>query len=434
MTSPQLAQDLLDFIDASPSPWHAAATMEQRLLSHGFQKLEESAVWPLSLGGRYYVIRDASSIVAFIVGAAAPAEAGFKILGAHTDSPGLRVKPRPVVDSDRFVRIAVEVYGGPILATFADRDLSLAGRIAYRDGDGSVATTLVRFAEPLLRLPNLAIHMNRAVNEDGLKLNKQTELPLLLANLPGDSPANDVFYGLLESASGLTADQILSWELNVHDSQKGAFWGADRQFIADSQLDNLASCHAGLTALLNCREQLVAATRVCAFFDHEEVGSESNKGAAGSFLADVLSRIAGACGDRPDNYPRALAQSFLVSADMAHAYQPNFPTAYEPGHKILVNHGPVIKINVNHRYASECVSEAVFAQFCQQAGVPYQKYAHRGDLPCGSTIGPITSAKLGIRSVDVGSPMWAMHSARESAGVADHAYMVGALEVFFSNP
>jgi len=431
MTARQRAQDLLDFIDASPSPWHAIAEIERRLQAFGFQRLQENATWLLDSGGRYYVVRDDSSIVLFVLGRKPVTETGFKILGAHTDSPGLRVKPCPVLNSDKLQRLAVEVYGGPILATFTDRDLSLAGRIAYQNDDGGIASRLLRFEQPLLRLPNLAIHMNRAVNEDGLKLNKQTELAAILSASAEQQLPADYLHRLLERASGIEAERILSWELNIYDTQKGVFWGSDQEFYADSQLDNLASCHAGLTALLEESTLNSNSTLVCAFFDHEEVGSESCKGAAGSFLPDVLQRIALSTDPSQDAHQRALANSFMISADMAHAYQPNYPSAYEPGHKIIVNQGPVIKINANHRYASECLSEARFIHYCKQAGVPYQKYAHRGDLPCGSTIGPIASAKLGIRTVDVGNPMWAMHSIRESAGVHDHHFMTQALNCFF---
>lgn len=432
MTDSSHAQNLLDFIDASPSPWHVVATIEQHLQSADFQRLHEFEPWQLKAGGRHYVIRDDSSIAAFIVGTKPLAEHGFRILGAHTDSPGLRVKPNPVLSGDNLHRLAVEVYGGPILATFTDRDLSLAGRIAYKNQHGAIDSRLIRFEQPLLRLPNLAIHMNRAVNEDGLKLNKQNELPLLFAQALDQQLNSNPLQTLLEQATGLQSEQILAWELNVHDTQKGAFWGESGEFLADSQLDNLASCHAGLTALLDESALNSDNTLVCAFFDHEEIGSESCKGAAGSFLPDVLQRISSATLASDEDFKRARASSLMVSADMAHAYQPNFPQAYEPGHKIAVNRGPVIKINANHRYASNCLSEAAFVDICRQAEVPFQKYSHRGDLPCGSTIGPIVSTQLGIATVDVGNPMWAMHSARESAGVLDHDYMIRALTCFFS--
>ena len=434
MNAQQHTQDLLDFIDTSPSPWHVIASLEQYLAAFAFQRLQENEAWSLHSGGRYYVVRDDSSIIIFVAGQKDLTENGFKILGAHTDSPGLRLKPNPVINSDKMLRLAVEVYGGPILATFSDRDLSLAGRLAYQTDNGEIASRLLRFEQPLLRLPNLAIHMNRTVNEDGLKLNKQTELPLVFASTTEQQLAADQFSSLIQQASGLEAEQILSWEFNVYDTQKGVFWGENQAFYADSQLDNLASCHAGIKALLSEAALNGGNTLVCAFFDHEEIGSESCKGAAGSFLPDILARIGFAMSVDTQGYQRALANSLMISADMAHAYQPNFPNAFEPGHKIIVNQGPVIKINANHRYASNCLSEARFIQLCRQAEVPFQKYAHRGDLPCGSTIGPIASAKLGIATADVGNPMWAMHSIRESAGTLDHAYMTAALTQFFSSP
>ena len=422
------AQDLLAFIDASPSPWHAVDAVAQRLRQSGFVALREDERWQLTAGGRYYVVRGGSSIIAFVAGGESLAERGFRLVGAHTDSPGLRIKPKPLQAGDGLLRLGVEVYGGPILATFADRDLGLAGRVAVRDGAGA-SLRLVSFGEPLLRLPNLAIHMNREVNESGLKFNKQTELPLTLG-LAGDSGAADGrFHALLAERLAVESGDILSWELTACDTQPGAFWGADREFIADSQLDNLASCHAGLCALLAVESP--GTTNVCAFFDHEEVGSESATGAGGSFIADVLRRIASSAGLDDEDYRCALARSFFISADMAHAYNPNFPAAYEPCHRVAVNGGPVIKINANQRYSTGADSAARFIMLCEKAGVPYQHYAHRTDLGCGSTIGPIVAASLGVASVDVGSPMWAMHSIRESAGVLDHGYMVAALSAAF---
>ncbi len=255
----------------------------------------------------------------------------------------------PPVAADGLLRLSVDVYGGPILATFADRDLSLAGRIAYKNDRDEIASMLVKFDQPLLRLPNLAIHMNRAVNDEGLKLQKQNELPLILSAVTEEQLPQAYFSALLQQQAGIAAARILSWDLAVYDTQKGVFWGAENEFYADSQLDNLASCHAALQALLDDAVMQSDSTLVCAFFDHEEIGSQSNKGADGSFLPDVLERIALATGTGSEDYARALAKSFMVSADMAHAYQPNFPNAYDPGHKVGVNKGPVIKINANHQ-------------------------------------------------------------------------------------
>ncbi|MCX7104681.1 MAG: M18 family aminopeptidase [Methylococcales bacterium] len=432
MSAQQQVQHLLDFIDASPSPWHVIKSVEAQLASFNFKKLDETLSWSLESGGRYYVVRDESSVIIFVFGQKPLVETGFKMIGAHTDSPGLRIKPNAATGVDGLLRLGVEIYGGPILATFTDRDLSLAGRINYKDTNNNIVSSLINFDRPLLRLPNLAIHMNRMVNEEGLTLHKQNELPLILSALAEECLPQTYFSELLQSQSACEAKRILSWDLAVYDTQKGAFWGAENEFYADSQLDNLASCHAALQGLLDDTVLENEATLVCAFFDHEEIGSESNKGADGSFLGDVLKRISLVTENNKEDFTRALAKSFMVSADMAHAYQPNFPLAYDPDHKVFVNKGPVIKVNANQRYSTESVSQAMFVDWCEQAGVPYQKYSHRSDLACGSTIGPITSARLGIRSVDVGNPVWAMHSIRESAGVLDHGYMIKVLKQFLA--
>ncbi len=423
------AQDLLNFIDASPSPWHAVATAEILLRQNGFTPLRESDPWQLSSGGRHYVIRGGGSIIAFIVGSKSVVETGFNMVGAHTDSPGLRLKPHAAFSSDGLIRIGVEVYGGPILATFTDRDLSIAGRVNVRAPSG-FETRLIKFDQALIRLPNLAIHMNREVNDKGLKLNKQTELPLIFGESEDGVAAEQQFLNHIAQALEVTLADIINFELNVFDTQKGAIWGQHQEFIADSQLDNLASCHAAITALTNTKHP--TSTAICALFDHEEVGSESATGASGSFLADIIHRIGLSQNLSQEDALRGLAKSFFISADMAHAYHPNHAGSYEPCHHALVNKGPVIKTNANQRYATSADSAAKFIGLCEQAGVPYQQYAHRTDLGCGSTIGPIVASRLGVNSVDVGSPMWAMHSLRESAGVLDHTYMITVLSKHYN--
>jgi aspartyl aminopeptidase len=427
----QHAQALLDYIDASPSPWHAVQTTVDELNKAGFSELLEGEAWSLAAKGRYFVIRDDSSIIAFTTGSNTLASDGFRLIGAHTDSPGLRVKPKPDNQQGEFHTVAVEVYGSPILATLSDRDLSLAGRVHLKQ-KGELHSTLVRFNKPFLRLPNLAIHMNREVNTVGLKFNMQTELPLLLSVANEQLNNESKLVDLLAKKLGVNANAIASWELHVCDTQAGTLYGANEEFYANSQLDNLASCHAALAALLSDKSLQADQFNVCAFFDHEEIGSNSHKGADGSFLTDVLERIADGLKISNEDYKRALSNSFMISADMAHAYQPNFPAAYEPNHKVLVNQGPVIKVNANIRYASNSASQARFISLCEQADVPYQQYSHRSDLGCGSTIGPMTSARLGISAVDVGNPMWAMHSIRESAGVLDHDYITRVFSQFFS--
>lgn len=431
MNAQQTTQNLLDFIDNSPSPWHVIKTIEAQLAAFQFQRLHETETWELENGGRYYVVRGDSSIVIFVHGKKFVAESGFKIIGAHTDSPSLRVKPNPTTTTAGLERLNVETYGGAILATFSDRDLSLAGRVSYQTIDGKLAHDLVHFPQPLLRLPNLAIHLNRDVNEDGLKFQKQNELSLILANVSEQLPPSP-FLKLLQSQLP-NADKMLAWDLNVYDTQKGSFWGANNEFFANGQIDNLASCHAALNALLDESVLNNDSTLVCAFFDHEEVGSESCHGASGSFLTDTLQRINAATSQSSQDFARALARSFLISADMAHAYHPSFPQVYDAAHTVHINQGVVVKVNVNQRYTSDGVSEAMFMHWCDQANVPYQMYSHRNDLPCGSTIGSLVSAKLGVRGVDVGNPMWAMHSCRESAGVFDHGAMIAVMKQFLKN-
>lgn len=423
------AEDLLDFIADSPSPWHAVATAVRRLVSSGYEALDETRRWSLAPGGRYFVTRGGASLIAFRIGTGALAEKGWRMVGAHTDSPGLRLKPHAAHGCEGIHRLGVEVYGGPILATFADRDLGLAGRVNVHHA-GRTESRLVHVNEPIARLPNLAIHMNRDVNENGLKFNKQTELPLLFG-MSGDIDADTRLRELLACQFGVAAAQIINWELAACDTQRGTFWGTEKEFLAASQLDNLASCHAALRALLAA--EAGAHSSLIALFDHEEVGSESATGAAGSFLADVLARVSSQLGLDNEDTRRAHAASFFVSADMAHAWHPNFPAAYEPHHHVLVNNGPVIKVNANQRYATGADTAARFMAACSSAGVSVQQYSHRTDIGCGSTIGPIVAARLGIPTVDVGCPMWAMHSLRESAGVSDQHAMTRALTQILSD-
>ncbi len=421
--------DLLEFIDASPSPWHVVATVSKRLEPLGFKVLTETSPWSLEPGGNYLLCRD-GSVAAVMVGTEPFQHSGAKLIGAHTDSPGFRIKPKPLSLQDGYLRLAVEVYGGPTLATFSDRDLSLAGRISYQQGS-TIKNRLVRIDQPLLRLANLPIHLNRGVNSDGLKFDLQNELPLMFANSDESKLENNRFTGWLAEQAELECESIKAFELAVYDTQKGALWGMNNEFYSDSQIDNLACCHAALTALAETCQVTSKQTRVSILFDHEEIGSQTAEGADGRFFSDVMQAIAG--NPTPEQLRQGMARSFLISADMAHAYHPNFANYYEAEHKVIVNQGPVIKSHAKRRYATDSLASAWFSHWCEQAGVPVQQYSHRGDLPCGSTIGPISAAKLGIRTVDVGSPMWAMHSARESAGVLDHDYLIKAFTAFYQD-
>jgi len=416
------AKELLAFIEASPSPWHVVATMAECLQEEGFSELHETDTWALQPGARHYVVRG-GSLIAFITGGESPAESGFRIAGAHTDSPGLRLKPHAAHVSDGMVRLGVEVYGGPILATFTDRDLGLAGRVHLKHG-AAIRAQLIHVPRAVVRLPNLAIHMNREVNDQGLKLNRQTELNLIFSG--DESPSINQFKDFIAQECECAPNDILSMELLVKDTQAGAIWGAQDQYIASSQLDNLASCHAILEALLKVDEP--RHTVIGAFFDHEEVGSESNIGAAGSFVSDVLGRLSEALFLHGSDAARARARSTFISVDMAHAWNPNFPAAYEPQHRLRINGGPAIKLNASQRYATDGETAARFMMWCEEAQVPFQQYVHRSDLACGSTIGPLVAARLGMQTVDVGAPMWAMHSLRESAGVLDSWWLTRALD------
>jgi aspartyl aminopeptidase len=415
-------QDLLDYIDASPTPFHAVAETVSRLQARGYRSLEEADAWDVNAGDKVYLVRGGGSLAAFQVGSAPPRDAGFHLVGAHTDSPNLRVKPNPELTHAGYAQLGVEPYGGVLLHTWIDRDLSLAGRILLADG----TSTLVDFERPLLRVPSLAIHLNRKVNTDGLKLNAQKHMAPIVAL---DGAGGMELRTLLAKELGSVKEQdILAWDLMAYDVQRATLSGANREFIHAARLDNLASCHAALTALLEARDD-AELTRGIVLYDHEEVGSRSTQGAASDFLRSCLQRL---CGSSLEDYHRATAKSFLISADMAHAVHPNHADLHEPKHTPLLGGGPVVKINVNQSYATDGESWARFERWAAESGVATQRFVIRSDLGCGSTIGPITAAELGIRTVDVGNPMLSMHSCRELAAAADVPRMIAVMSRFFS--
>ncbi len=424
---------LLAFLDASPTPYHAVAQAARRLEAQGFRRLDERDAWTTSPGDRRYVVRCGSSIAAFRVGTLPPPESGFRLVGAHTDSPNLRLKPRPVSVRESNLCLDVEVYGSPILATWTDRDLGIAGRVAVRTGAG-IDERLVRLDDAVARIPNLAIHLNRGVNEDGLKLDKHRHLAPVLScwngpsgrNGPGD-PERRV-RAWIAAAAGCEPDEIMGFDLGLFDLQPARYAGLAGEFVVSARLDNLASCHAALAGLAAADD--ATSTSVALLFDHEEVGSESAEGAAGPFARDVLTRLSEAFSGS-GGLARAVARSLLVSADMAHAVHPNHAERHDGVHEPSINGGPAIKTNANQRYATDGSTGAFFRGMCRDAGVPCQEFVSRGDLPCGSTIGPIVSSGLGVRTVDVGNPMWSMHSVRETAGRADVASMITVLTRFF---
>ncbi len=426
-------KQLDQFINASPSPWHAVEQAASLLNQQGYTRLDESSGWQLQHGGKYYVIRGESSIVAFSLPSQLDQIPRFNISAAHTDSPCLRIKPNPVIRKDDLSFLGVEVYGGLMIATCADRDLAMAGRVTVEQ-NGDLHNLLFRQSDASLRLPTLAIHLNREVNEQGLRFDKQTEIPLLCtqADLSDTLNFKSWLAELLnkDNQTSLPASAIESWDICVFDTQQGSRWGKSQEFYANSQLDNLASCHALLSGFLDTQapdNQI----NILALFDHEEIGSQSFKGADGPFLGDVLQRLREHLKLSEDTYRASLAKSKMISADMSHAYHPSHSKFYEPEHKLKVNHGPAIKINANQRYASDAPSVAFFQQLCKKANVPYQLAIHRTDLACGSTLGPLASSQLGILTVDVGNPMWSMHSLRESCGTLDHHYLTRVITTFY---
>jgi len=428
--------DLLAFVDRSPTPYHAVAEALRRLAAAGFSPLREEEPWHLEPGARRTVVRGDGSLVALQIGSESPAEGGFRVVGAHTDSPNLRVKPRPDRAAEGYRQLAVEPYGSPLLQTWFDRDLSLAGRVSFRARGGATAavqTALVDVRRPVLRIPSLAIHLQRGP-QGAVELNAQQHLPPVVGLEDAPSLA-ELLASELRAAGGPVVEprDVLAWDLMAYDVQPACVAGARGEFVLAPRLDNLASCHAAVCALLDAASSGVGrATRVVALYDHEEVGSRSAVGAAGPFLADALERaVAGFKDGAPQGLARAVARSSLVSADMAHAVHPNYADKHEPGHRPVVGRGPVIKVNANQSYASEAETAARFAALCADLGVPFQHFVTRSDLGCGSTIGPITAARVGIRAVDVGCPMLSMHSCRELAGSADVAPMIAVLAAFF---
>lgn len=413
------ATGLGEFIDASPSPFHVCATAAQRLLAAGFTELSESDAWPAS--GDHFAVRAGSLIAWRATGDAAQP---FRIVGAHTDSPNLRVKQHP----DRFVAgwqvVALQPYGGAWLNSWLDRDLGVSGRLSVRAGN-TVEHTLVRIDEPVLRVPQLAIHLSE--DRKGVELNPQRHVNAVW----GVGSGARSFLAYVAGQAGVDDAAVLGFDLMTHDLTLSRLVGADHSLLSAPRLDNQATCYSGLEAFLGAGVGAGVAP-VLVLFDHEEVGSQSDHGAQSDLLLTVLERITLAAGGSREDFLRRLADSMVASGDMAHATHPNYPERHEPGHPIEVNAGPVLKVQPNLRYATDGRTAAAFALACAQAEVPLQRYEHRADLPCGSTIGPMTAARTGIPTVDVGAAQLAMHSAREVMGSADVAMYSAALQAFLS--
>lgn len=409
------------FIDASPSPFHVCASVAAELEAAGYRPLAESDDWTGAVAGRRYVIRGGSIIAWNADGADDPGRR-LRIVGGHTDSPNLRLKQHPDRRSAELATVALEPYGGAWLNSWLDRDLGLSGRLAYERG-GVIEHALVKIDEPLLRVPQLAIHLSE--DRKGVHLDPQRHVDAVR----GVGPARPIIEVVAEHA-GVDPGRVLGWELMTHDLTPSRLIGTDRELLSAPRLDNQGTCYAGLRALLDAAPG--QSIPMLALFDHEEVGSGSERGAASDFLVTVCERLVGGLGGGRDDFFRVVAASFCASGDMAHATHPNYPERHEPGHTITVNGGPVLKVNQNLRYASDATGEAEFAVACEEAGVPLQRYVHRADLPCGSTIGPLTATRTGLRTVDVGAAQLAMHSSRELMGADDVAMYSAALQAFLA--
>ncbi len=425
-------RDLLDFVHASPTPAHCVAEVRRRLEEADFVALAEGEGWALEPGRGYFVARG-GALVAFRVGSAPAVEAGLRLLGAHTDSPNLRIKPLADVRTKGYQQLGVETYGGLLEYTWLDRDLGLAGEIVYRTTEvKELRTRLLRIDRPLLRIPSLAIHLNREIRDKGLKLNRQQHLSPILgldANPTSEDPVGALRH-LIGAELDIDPESILSWDLSLMDIVPPVVGGSRGEFIFCPRLDNQAMCHAALLALL--RAEVTRATQVICLYDHEEIGSGSATGADSSLVEELLRRLVETEGPGAviGGLARAVARGVMISADMAHAVHPNYVDRHEPMHMPRLGGGPVIKVNSQQRYATTAETAAIFEALCQDEGVPYQKFVNRTDLACGSTIGPIASSRLGIRTVDVGNPMLSMHSIRETGSAEDPERMVAVMTRF----
>lgn len=423
-------QDLFDFLDTSPTPFHVVQTQIMLLERHGFEALSETKLWSLTQGHRYYVTRNNSALIAFVYGKQDLMDTGLRLFGAHTDSPCLKVKPNAEIFTQSYLKLGVEVYGGVLLNPWFDRDLSLAGRVFYSDKQDTVYSCLVDFKKPIAVIPSLAIHLDRDANKKR-SINTQTDLPPVMMRVDEDSlnNSNNKLNTILEKQlkrqyKNIEIKKILDYELSFYDTQSASFLGLNDDFIASSRLDNLLSCFIGIQALIKADNQTTSVV-VCS--DHEEVGSASTSGAQGSFLKSVLERLS----DSSESLSCITARSLFISADNAHAIHPNFADKHDANHGPIINQGPVIKVNANQRYASNSETTAIIKLMAEKGNIPIQSFVIRTDLGCGSTIGPIIATETGIKTLDIGIATFAMHSIRELCGYKDSWYLYELIKIFF---
>ena len=416
--------DLLDFLAASPTPFHAVQQMEIRLSQAGFVVLREADDWTLDAGGRYCVIRNSSSIVAFTLGEKSILDQGLRMVGAHTDSPCLKVKPQPELFKKGYFQLGVEVYGGALLNPWFDRDLSLAGRVSFRDTLGNIGSVLIDFKRAIATIPSLAIHLDREANS-ARSINAQTDIPpvVMQTNDKQTSFRELLLTQIRQEHPSCEACKVLDYELSFYDAQPAAIIGLQNEFIASARLDNLLSCYIGLQAILADSTEY----RVLVCNDHEEIGSQSAAGAQGPMLRSVISRLLA----NEKEFTRTIDRSMMISVDNAHGVHPNFSDRHDANHGPVLNGGPVIKMNANQRYATNSETSSLFRHWCESVDEPVQAFVVRTDMGCGSTIGPITASEIGVKTLDIGVPTFAMHSIRELAGSSDAYSLYKVLELFY---
>lgn len=424
--------DLIDFLNESPCNFFAVEAAVRRLEAAGFKRLDMRDEWHLAAGDRRYIVKNSSAVFAFVVGTGSASD-GWRIISAHSDSPCFRVKPDPEVLCDgRILKLNTEVYGGPILYTWFDRPLSLAGRVILRGADAlHPETRLVRWDEALLTIPHLAIHYNRGVNE-GNPLSKQKDMLPVLGRLGEGESKEGYVTRMVADKLGVDAADILDYDLMLYDTTPASVVGRNGEFITSGRIDDLMMAYAGISAIIASAGEPCAQTRVTAIFDNEETGSGTKQGAASPVLHNLLRRIGSALGGDDSAFIRAIDNSFMVSADNAHATHPNYVEKQDPTNHPVVNGGPVIKVNANCKYMTDADSAAVFRTICDQAGVPVQYFVNHSDVAGGSTLGNILTSQIDLRGVDMGAPQWAMHSCRETAGTADVGYTIAAFSKFFT--
>ncbi|MCM8527978.1 MAG: M18 family aminopeptidase [Lentisphaeraceae bacterium] len=419
------ADSLLSFIDASPTPYHAVENLAAELKKKGALELKENADWKCEAGKFYYVIRNDWSIISFKIPAKfSLSGTAFNMISAHTDSPCLKLKPQSDKNAGNYLQWGVEIYGGVLLNSWLDRDLNLSGRISYIQ-KGELKHSFISITDKFFRVPQLAIHLDREANS-GLTLNPETHMVPVLGLTDGKEGEVEKILLKKLGVKGLKADDISAMDLFLHDSLPGSYGGINDEFLYAPRLDNLAMSHAAMTALMSSKPK--AKIDLVALFDHEEVGSESAQGACSNFLQSTMERIIIALGGSREDLMKAMPESYMVSADMAHALHPNYQDRHDDSNRPLMNKGPVIKTNARVRYATDSKSASKFILLCKKAKVPYQTFAGRNDIPCGSTVGPIVSTRLGVSTIDVGNPQLSMHSAREMAGADDHGMMIKVFE------